>query len=151
MKMCWKADDQIQWWPGEFRYRTLCRSMIYGKYLSYKGLWICYVSTIRRYRDANTNWLWSLFKPSFWRLYTVSPWKRSGFSLWSSLYWPRTLMQNVQRKILLSQRNRRKTVIAIIIASGVGKHMGQDIPKQFIIVEGKPIVTCTLESFQRHP
>lgn len=40
---------------------------------------------------------------------------------------------------------------AIIIAGGVGKRMGQDIPKQFIIIEGKPIIIYTLESFQNHP
>ena len=35
--------------------------------------------------------------------------------------------------------------------SGVGKRMGQDIPKQFITIEGKPIIIYTLESFQKHP
>ncbi|OJG82372.1 2-C-methyl-D-erythritol 4-phosphate cytidylyltransferase [Enterococcus pallens] len=29
--------------------------------------------------------------------------------------------------------------------------MGQDIPKQFITVEGKPIIIYTLESFEHHP
>lgn len=29
--------------------------------------------------------------------------------------------------------------------------MGQDIPKQFITIEGKPIIIYTLESFQHHP
>jgi 2-C-methyl-D-erythritol 4-phosphate cytidylyltransferase len=41
--------------------------------------------------------------------------------------------------------------IAIIIAAGRGARMGQDIPKQFINVNDKPIVIYTLESFQRHP
>ncbi len=40
---------------------------------------------------------------------------------------------------------------ALIIAGGVGKRMGMDIPKQFIMVEGKPIIIYTLESFQAHP
>ena len=39
----------------------------------------------------------------------------------------------------------------IIIAGGSGKRMGQDIPKQFIHVFGKPIIIYTLEGFQRHP
>lgn len=39
----------------------------------------------------------------------------------------------------------------LIIAGGVGKRMGMDIPKQFIMVEGKPIIIYTLESFQNHP
>lgn len=40
---------------------------------------------------------------------------------------------------------------ALIIAGGVGKRMGIDIPKQFIMVDGKPIIIYTLESFQAHP
>lgn len=41
--------------------------------------------------------------------------------------------------------------IAIIIAGGVGRRMGQDIPKQFINVYDKPVLLYTLESFERHP
>ena len=41
--------------------------------------------------------------------------------------------------------------IAIIIAGGSGKRMGQDIPKQFINVREKPIIIYTLEAFQKHP
>ena len=40
---------------------------------------------------------------------------------------------------------------AIIIAGGSGKRMHQDIPKQFLSVNGKPILIYTLESFQNHP
>ncbi|AIM24813.1 IspD/TarI family cytidylyltransferase [Melissococcus plutonius] len=42
-------------------------------------------------------------------------------------------------------------ITAIIIAGGVGKRMGQEIPKQFIIIDGKPIIIYTLISFQNHP
>lgn len=42
-------------------------------------------------------------------------------------------------------------VIAIIIAGGVGSRMGQQIPKQFISVENKPVIAYTLEAFQAHP
>jgi len=41
--------------------------------------------------------------------------------------------------------------IALIIAGGVGSRMGQDIPKQFIEVNGKPVLIYTLEGFQEHP
>ena len=41
--------------------------------------------------------------------------------------------------------------IAIIIAGGVGSRMGMDIPKQFVEVDGKPVLIYTLEGFQRHP
>lgn len=41
--------------------------------------------------------------------------------------------------------------VAIIIAGGVGSRMGQEIPKQFIIVGEKPVIVYTLEAFQEHP
>lgn len=41
--------------------------------------------------------------------------------------------------------------IALIIAGGSGQRMGQDIPKQFINVNDKPIIIYTLEAFQNHP
>ena len=41
--------------------------------------------------------------------------------------------------------------IAIIIAGGVGSRMGADIPKQFIKVKNRPVLSYTCESFQRHP
>lgn len=40
---------------------------------------------------------------------------------------------------------------AIVLAGGIGRRVGKDIPKQFIEVEGKPILVYTLEEFQRHP
>ena len=42
-------------------------------------------------------------------------------------------------------------VIALIIAGGIGSRMGQDIPKQFLTVNEKPIIIYTLEAFQNHP
>ncbi len=41
--------------------------------------------------------------------------------------------------------------IAILIASGTGSRMGQDIPKQFLNVYDKPVLIYTLEGFQNHP
>ena len=40
--------------------------------------------------------------------------------------------------------------IALIIAGGSGQRMGQDIPKQFINVDDKPVIVYTMESFQSH-
>ena len=40
--------------------------------------------------------------------------------------------------------------IAIIIAGGSGKRMGQDVPKQFLTINDKPIIIYTLENFQRN-
>ena len=42
-------------------------------------------------------------------------------------------------------------VVALLTAAGVGTRMGQDIPKQFMHVENKPIIIHTMEAFQRHP
>lgn len=41
--------------------------------------------------------------------------------------------------------------IALIIAGGSGQRMHQDIPKQFINVQDKPVIIYTLEVFQKHP
>ncbi len=41
--------------------------------------------------------------------------------------------------------------IALIIAGGSGNRMGQDIPKQFLYVDGSPIIIHTMLCFQRHP
>lgn len=41
--------------------------------------------------------------------------------------------------------------IAIITAAGIGSRMGQDIPKQFITINNKPIIIYTMEIFERHP
>jgi 2-C-methyl-D-erythritol 4-phosphate cytidylyltransferase len=41
--------------------------------------------------------------------------------------------------------------IAIVLAGGSGQRARQDIPKQFINVNDKPILIYTLESFQKHP
>ena len=40
--------------------------------------------------------------------------------------------------------------IALIIAGGVGQRTNQDIPKQFINVNDKPVIIYTLEAFQKH-
>ncbi len=41
--------------------------------------------------------------------------------------------------------------VALIIAGGTGERMHQDIPKQFITVNEKPVIIYTLEAFQNHP
>ncbi len=39
----------------------------------------------------------------------------------------------------------------IIIAGGVGSRLGAPVPKQFVEVLGKPVITYTMEHFQNHP
>ena len=41
--------------------------------------------------------------------------------------------------------------ISLIIAGGAGNRMGQDIPKQFMHIDGAPIIIHTMNSFQKHP
>lgn len=41
--------------------------------------------------------------------------------------------------------------IALLIAGGAGNRMGQDIPKQFMHVDGSPIIIHTMKCFQQHP
>lgn len=41
--------------------------------------------------------------------------------------------------------------VALIIAGGKGERLNQDIPKQFIHVEDRPVIIYTLEAFQQHP
>jgi 2-C-methyl-D-erythritol 4-phosphate cytidylyltransferase len=75
------------------------------------------------------------------------------------LYFPiGTVIKIIKRT---KNRLRRKAVdgggeklvknIAMIIAGGVGARMRQDVPKQFLSVNDKPIIVYTLEAFQRHP
>ena len=39
---------------------------------------------------------------------------------------------------------------AIILAGGVGSRMGADRPKQFLMVQDKPIISYCFEIFQKH-
>ena len=41
--------------------------------------------------------------------------------------------------------------VALIIAGGSGNRMHQDIPKQFITVNERPVIVYTLEAFEKHP
>lgn len=41
--------------------------------------------------------------------------------------------------------------LVILTAAGIGSRMGQDIPKQFMHIENKPLIVYTMEAFQNHP
>ena len=41
--------------------------------------------------------------------------------------------------------------VALLIAGGVGARMGQDIPKQFLHIQDKPVIVYTMERFQNNP
>ena len=39
---------------------------------------------------------------------------------------------------------------AIIVAGGKGTRMGTELPKQFLLLNGKPVLMHTLESFYKY-
>lgn len=41
--------------------------------------------------------------------------------------------------------------VALLTAAGSSTRMGQDIPKQFLTVNEKPVIVYTMEAFQYHP
>lgn len=41
--------------------------------------------------------------------------------------------------------------VALLIAGGTGSRMHQNIPKQFISVNERPVIVYTLEAFEKHP
>ena len=42
-------------------------------------------------------------------------------------------------------------VIAIVVAAGEGKRMKEDIPKQFLLLGGRPILWYSLSAFEKNP
>ena len=51
--------------------------------------------------------------------------------------------------MFMDKRNKKNYVTAIIAAAGKGERFGGGIPKQFALVEGKPLLTYTLEVFDK--
>lgn len=41
--------------------------------------------------------------------------------------------------------------VGLLIAGGAGNRMHQDIPKQFITVNERPVIVYTLDAFEKHP
>lgn len=41
--------------------------------------------------------------------------------------------------------------IGLLIAGGAGNRMQQDIPKQFLTVNERPVIVYTMEAFEKHP
>ena len=55
------------------------------------------------------------------------------------------------KQITLAEKEYRMANIALIIAGGAGNRMHQDIPKQFITVNERPVIVYTMEAFENHP
>lgn len=41
----------------------------------------------------------------------------------------------------------RRKIYGIFVAGGSGTRMGSDVPKQFLLLDGRPILQCTIERF----
>lgn len=41
--------------------------------------------------------------------------------------------------------------VVILTAGGIGSRTKQDVPKQFLHIENKPLIIYTMEAFQKHP
>ena len=41
--------------------------------------------------------------------------------------------------------------VALLTAGGIGTRMHNEIPKQFINIDDKPLIVYTMEKFQSHP
>lgn len=53
--------------------------------------------------------------------------------------------------LTLASTSEKQMNIALLIAGGSGNRMGQDIPKQFMVVDDAPVIIHTMRAFQRHP
>ena len=54
-------------------------------------------------------------------------------------------------EVMSSEKEKKKKVFAILTAGGSGTRMKQDVPKQFLTIEDRPVIVYTMEAFQRHP
>ena len=45
----------------------------------------------------------------------------------------------------------RKTVVAVVVAGGMGQRMQASLPKQFMLLAGRPVVQWSLECFEATP
>ena len=54
-------------------------------------------------------------------------------------------------KSYVSEKIKINLNIALLTAAGSGNRMGQDIPKQFMTIDNKPVIIYTMQAFQSHP
>lgn len=59
-------------------------------------------------------------------------------------------MSTIASKILLEKIKMEKKIFAVIVAGGSGMRMGSEIPKQFILLNGLPILMHTISLFKRY-
>lgn len=47
--------------------------------------------------------------------------------------------------------NPNEKITAVILAGGTGERMGEDLPKQFLPLAGKPLIMHSVAAFEKHP
>ena len=47
--------------------------------------------------------------------------------------------------------NKEPTIAVLIVAGGVGSRMGNDVPKQYMLVNGMPVIRHTIQAFKALP
>lgn len=50
----------------------------------------------------------------------------------------------------MKRKGKRNMVVALVLSGGVGTRLGLDVPKQYIEVEGRPVISYSLECLYRH-
>lgn len=61
------------------------------------------------------------------------------------------LHRRMREKTAEIWEDKKMANVGLLIAGGSGNRMHQDIPKQFITVNERPVIVYTLESFEKHP
>ena len=51
----------------------------------------------------------------------------------------------------MADNNRKMKTTAIVLAAGSGRRMGSSTKKQFMLLEGKPVIAYSLEAFEKSP
>ena len=51
----------------------------------------------------------------------------------------------------VGDKMEREKVTAVVLAGGSGKRMGSDIPKQYLPIDGRPVLYYSLKAFEDCP
>lgn len=93
----------------------------------------------------------SLFIPQILPLAGIVSWKSTKI-LKRVLMKPPLIQMNTRSQAVSSQEGTsEKKIVAIILAGGTGDRFGADVPKQFLSLNGRPILFHTVSKFLTHP
>ena len=90
-----------------------------------------------------------------WYVFTIHFPAKIGINIesskWFYMFFPVSYGETKKNAYLCRDKSQTVMNIGLIIAGGSGNRMGQEIPKQFMHVDGAPIIIHTLLCFQQHP